>query len=45
MLYLCVGGGGHDISFDKSTSLEGGGQKKNPEMIKGTSKKLKGKSS
>ena len=28
--------------FDKSTSLEGG-QKKNPEMIMGASKKMKGK--
>ena len=43
MLFLCaggVGGGGATIfSFDKSTSLEGGGQKKNPEMIGGASKK------
>ena len=29
MLYLCAGGGGgYDISFDKSTSLEGGSEKK-----------------
>ena len=36
-MYLCVGGGGAMIfSFDKSTSLEGGGgQKKNSEMIRG----------
>ena len=36
MLYLCAGGVEAMIfSFDKSTSLEGGGQKKNPEMIRG----------
>ena len=42
MLYLCAGegGGGSMIfSFDKSTSLEGGVSKKNPEMIRGASKK------
>ena len=33
------------FSFDKSTSLEGGGQKKTPEMIREASKKMKGKSS
>ena len=40
MLYLCAGGGGGAMifSFDKSTSLEGG-QKKNPEIIRGASKK------
>ena len=39
MLYLCAEGGGAMIfSFDKSTSLEGG-QKKNPEIIRGGSKK------
>ena len=44
MLYLCAGGGGAMIfSFDKSTSLEGGGQKKNPEVIRGGFKKMKGK--
>ena len=31
------------FSFDKSTSLEGGGQKKTPEMIRGGFKKMKGK--
>ena len=31
------------FSFDKSTSLKGGGQKKNPEMIRGLPK-MKGKS-
>ena len=38
MLYLCAGGRGAMIfSYDKSTSLEGGGgvRKKNPEMIRG----------
>ena len=33
MLYLCAGGGGGGamiFSFDKSTSLEGGGSEKNP---------------
>ena len=41
--YLCAGGrGGGGVeavifSFDKSTSLEGG-QKKNPEMIRGLPK-------
>ena len=36
MLYLSAAGGGGAMifSFDKSTSLEGG-QKKNPEMIRG----------
>ena len=44
MLYLCAGGGGAMIfSFDKSTSLEGGGQEKNPEIIRGGFKKMKGK--
>ena len=46
ILYLCAGGGGRGamiFSFDKSTSLEGGGQKKNPEMIKGGFKKKKAK--
>ena len=45
MLYLCAGGGGGAMifSFDKSTSLEGGGQKKNPEIIRGGLKKMKGK--
>ena len=38
-LYLCAGGGGAMIfSFDKSTSLEGGSEK-NPEIIRGASKK------
>ena len=32
-------GGAMIFSFDKSTSLEGGGQKKNPEIIRGASKK------
>ena len=27
------------FSFDKSTSLEGGGSEKNPEIIRGASKK------
>ena len=31
------------FSFDKSTSLEGGSEKKNPEMIRGGFKKMKGK--
>ena len=44
ILYLCAGGGGAMIfSFDKSTSLEGGVQKKTPEMIRGDFKKKKGK--
>ena len=45
MLYLCAGGGGGAMifSFDKSTSLEGGVRKKNPEIIRGASKKMKGK--
>ena len=39
-----VGGGAMIFSFDKSTSLEGGGgQKKNPEMIRGGFKKRKEK--
>ena len=43
MLYLCAGGGGAMIfSFDKSTSLEGGSEK-NPEIIRGGFKKMKGK--
>ena len=33
-----LGEGGYEFPFDKSTSLEGG-QRKNPEMIRGTSKK------
>ena len=38
------GGGAMIFSFDKSTSLEGReGQKKNPEMIGGGFKKMKGK--
>ena len=46
MLYLCAGGGGGAMifSFDKSTSLEGGGgQKKTPEIIREGFKKMKGK--
>ena len=48
MLYLCAAGGGGGggamiFYFDKSTSLEGGGQKKNPEIIRGGLKKMKGK--
>ena len=44
MLYLCAGGGGAMIfSFDKSTSLGGGGQKKTPAIIRGGFKKMKGK--
>ena len=44
MLYLCAGGGGAMIfSFDKSTSLEGGGPKKPPKIIRGGFKKMKGK--
>ena len=42
MLYLCAGGGGGGamiFSFDKSTSLEGGSEKKIHEMIRGASKK------
>ena len=31
------------FSFDKSTSLEGGVRKKNPEMIRRGFKKMKGK--
>ena len=44
MLYLCAGGGGGAMifSFDKSTSLEGGSEK-NPEIIRGGFKKMKGK--
>ena len=41
MLSLCAGEGGGAamiFSFDKSTSLEGGSEKKNPEMIRGASK-------
>ena len=39
-MYLCAGGGGAAMifSFDKSTSLEGGSEK-NPEIIRGASKK------
>ena len=43
---LGVGGGGEEamiFSFHKSSSLEGGGQEKTPEMIRGGFKKLKGK--
>ena len=41
---MCWGGGGAMIfSFDKSTSLEGGGSEKTPEMIRGGFKKKKGK--
>ena len=37
--YVLGGGGAMIFSFDKSTSLEGGGgQKKNSEMIRGASK-------
>ena len=40
---MCWGrGGGYDIFFDKSTSLEGGSEK-TPEMIRGRLKKMKGK--
>ena len=44
MLHLCAGGGGEAMifSFDKSTSLEGGSEK-NPEIIRGGFKKMKGK--
>ena len=43
MLYLCAGGGGAMIfSFDKSTSLEGGSEKK-PWDDQGGFKKMKGK--
>ena len=43
MLYLCAGEGGVMIfSFGKSTSLEGGSEKK-PEMIREGFKKMKGK--
>ena len=39
MLYLCAGGGGAMIfSCDKSTSLEGGGAEKKPEIIRGLQK-------
>ena len=40
---LGEGGGAMIFYFDKSTSLEGGGQKKNPEIIRGGLKKMKGK--
>ena len=44
MLYLCAGGGGGMIfSFDKSTSLEGGGVRKKPWDYQGGFKKMKGK--
>ena len=46
MLYLCTGvgwGGVMIFSFDKSTSLEGGSEKKNPAMIRGGFQKTKGK--
>ena len=39
---LGEGGGAMIFSFDKSTSLEGGSEK-NPEMIRGGFKKMKGK--
>ena len=42
MMYLpvCAGWGAMIFSFGKSTSLEGGGgQKRNPGMIRGASKK------
>ena len=40
MLYLCAGGGGAMIfSSDKSTSLEGGSEKKTPRLSGGASKK------
>ena len=44
MLYLCAGGGGEAMifSFDKSTSLEGGSEKK-PRDYQGGFKKMKGK--
>ena len=43
MLQLCAGGGGAMIfSFDKSTSLEGGSEKK-PRDDQGGFKKMKGK--
>ena len=43
-IYLCAGVGGYDIflSIDKSTSLEGVSEK-NPDMIRGGFKKMKGK--
>ena len=42
--YVLGEGGGYDISFDKSTSLDGGGgQKKNPEIFRGGFQKMKGK--
>ena len=44
MLYLCAGGGGVMIfSFDKSTSLDGRGQKKKPQMIRKGFQKVKRK--
>ena len=44
MLYLCAGGGGAMIfSFDKSTSLEGGSEKKPWDDQGGGFKKMKGK--
>ena len=45
MCWARGGGGSMIFSFDKSTSLEGGGggQKKNPEIIRGDFKKMKGK--
>ena len=41
MLYLCAGGGGAGMifSFDKSTSLEGGSEKKTLRLSGGASKK------
>ena len=41
--YVLGRGGAMIFSFDKSTSLEGGSEKKNPEMIRGGFKKMKGK--
>ena len=45
MCWGSEGGGGRAIifSFDKSTSLEGGGQKKTPEIIRGGFQKMTGK--
>ena len=41
MLYLCAGGGGGAMifSFDKSTSLEGGGVRKKPLRLSGRASK------
>ena len=45
MLYLCAGGGGRAMifSFDKSTSLERGSEKKPLRLSVGGFKKMKGK--